>query len=468
MPAHPYNESSYILGSSSNLLREQYSQDFGMHSFYFGSTLARLFKPMAESVAGDGITIQAFRGQSDSARASLDVLRDFLPQNKYRDAKIKVRFSDSDSSANDFNELQAVAEISDIELVTSASRTPEAIAVDVAKAVFDQLTKSVDESMSVLMHANSAGRIAKVNGTPKQNDLNIWADATATPTGSSCRIKVDNGSIANFQPGRVYDLYTSGTGTLTADYMECTDINPEDLSVGLATTSRTTVANVSSIADNDDIYRSDEYNQGFRASLQATFTQPVSGDSWIGGVNRTTSTNRWLVPKISRGASGTASATIAKSHFDALSLMMELSVPPELEGGYVFLMHPSLLQSLRNSIGDEALSTESSDARTGDYNFGNKALYYIHPYFGRVALMADPLCMPDRVYVLAPSSWVMLNYGWEGMRYLGGEVGGMWRQKNAVTPGAGGSKFWQVQGYQIKTPFCKMPIANGAILNLTT
>jgi len=467
MPVHAYTDSAYILASSSNLLREQYSNDFKMHSFYFGSTLARLFKPHSEMVQSDGITIQAFSGQSDSVRMNRSVLDDFKAQNKYRTAKVKVRFSDTDASANDLFSMEGVGEVSDIELVTSSGRSPEAVAVDVAKAVFDQLTRGVDESMSILMHANANGRVAKVNGTPTANDIPIVSGDGAYASGDTmCRVVVDTGSIANFQPGRVYDITSDGASTIVADFLECTDVNAEDLSVGLKTTSRSTIANCDGVVNNVDIYRSEEYGQGFRGSLQATFTFPTAGESWMGGVDRTTTTNRWLVPKITRSAA--SAATITKTHFDNLSLSMELSIPSETEGGHVFLTHPSLLQKLRNDIGDEALSNDDGATRTGDYNFGNRALNYIHPYWGKVALLADPLCMPDRAYVLAPATWMMLNYGWEGMRYLGGTVGGMWRQKDAVVPGGGGSKFWQVQGYKIGAPMCSMPIANGAILNLTT
>lgn len=440
------------------LLREQYWPSTEMATFRFGRVTDRIFKPSEELVDGDGKTLQIITGRTDSARMNRNAYADFGNQRPFQATSIKFRFS-SDSTASDFTRLEAVAELPHLELQRAAGR-PE-VAENIAREVDMQTRQNVQDSFAIAVHANANGRVALVNGAAVQNDDQDYSSASALSGGeTSFRVKIDGGPLAPFEPGTVWDFY-SAAGVLQADECRVTDKNPDDNSIGFELTSSSTVANVDNVADNAEIFRSGERGNGYRGSLTEWFETPSSGENFIGGKDRTTAANRYLLPMRTRV--GSSSAQINKQFLDDLSLKM----------GYVFeegqsvpliLGHTSVIQTLREDIGEDALTTESPD-NSGEYNFGEMAVSYMHPHWGKVRLVGDAMAPTDTLKFLDLSTWIRLKYGFRGFDFLPGDIG-PWYRKQADA-GNGKSVFYRMEGYTIDGIFCTQPRKNAAIMNIT-
>lgn len=460
MSAFNLTNAQSIILTATELARTVYMQDTPDVAFRFGRTAERLFQPSERLADGNGITMQVIKGRSDSARATRSVYQDFGNANKLQSDDVQVRFSKT-ASANDFTRLEAIAEIPHLDL--QRGDRAEA-AVNIAEKVERQANENVADSFGILLYATGTGRVALVNGTPKQNDDLTWTDSSATPTNATgMRIKVDNGSIAPFEPGTVWDFYDAN-GVLGADAMRVVDKQPGsdsgEGSVGFEVTDNTTVTVLSGVTDNEEIFRSGERGQGYRGSLTEWCSAPSSGESFVGGLDRTAAANRWMIPNLMR--QGATAATVNRDHLDEAALAMgyvhEEGMTP------VILSNPSLIQTLRRSVGDDALRSIPADFG-GNFTFGELGLAYVHPQFGTVTLLADPLAPTDRMFILTPQTWERIYYGFRGFEWMDSEMGIFFRKSGSLANGGKGV-FYRAEGYQIDTPFCKEPRRNGVILNL--
>jgi hypothetical protein len=244
-------------------------------------------------------------------------------------------------------------------------------------------------------------------------------------------------------------------------------VNVADLSIGLKfnTTgfiaTRTSSGDLSTIADNDHIFFSGERNKGMY-SFGAYFTLPAAtGDSFIGGKDRQDRDFRWLNPTTTR-ETASSNSKITRSMFNDLAIAMGFL---DEEHGVVCMSDPTLHQAIRDEVGEDSfINIPITDSRMERFaNFGSVGLNYQHGQFGLVKVVSDPLALPNRVSFFTPETWRTLFYAWKGLRVLNGTRGGGWYRPPSETPGAGLSKYWQVDWQALCMDFCFQPWKNGQI-----
>jgi hypothetical protein len=460
-----YDQSVAVYDFASTLLREKYMPLYAEQTTWL-STTNRLFKPSTDIAYGDGINLQVETAYADSARSKRNPLADFDRSSTFVGDKIKARFNDTGDTANDFVRLSASATVTELTQMNGA----EQAAVDIAARVFDQILKDIDSKKSVLRNLPRSGRLALVNGTPKNNDKRLYASASSyTSNSTSCRIKVDAGSIGTFQPGRVLDIYNAA-GSLLFAFARVTDYNPADNSVGLErdTTQSSATANFNSVADNAEIFLSGGRNQsGF--SLGEFFKSEAdigSSDSYIGGKNRSTAANRWLLPTTI--GDGDTAVPISRADFNALGTALSY-VNPDNRLPYVVRMVPAMHDRLREDVGNDAFITfPINDSREERFaNIGVSGLNYQHPQLGTLRLISDPLMQENRVEFLNVDDWIEQNWGFSGVHFAPGDNGGVFYRMGADVPENGKSLAFKTDAYQFFLDWCKMPRRQGLILNRT-
>jgi hypothetical protein len=457
-------QQAMTLDTVGDALRELYLPGLAEHVWRAGQVTNRLFRPSSDgvTVTGDGLTIQVQTGMNDSARASRNMLKDFGNSRHLTVSKIKLR-AETDpneaASGNDFLRTEAVAQITELE--RQRGNDP-GVALNLAEREYNGMRDSYDFSKPVMYYSTAEGKFAAVNGTPKDNDADNYAGAGSYSSGAtSFRVPVDFGSVSAFKPNTHWDFYTGDT--LLADEVRVTDFNPFDLSVGFELTDASTVANCDAVVDNADIYRSGEKGNGFRGSLRAWFDEASSGENFLGGVDRTTSAYRWLkTQRYKATASGTVK--INRDQLDALALGMGY-VDDGMDMGQLVLSSTSIIQTLRKSIGEEALSNQAAN-NDGNYSFGQNVLSYIHPTFGKVVLQADPLHPNDRMHFLRAADWQLIPYLNPGLNILDEAGNGGWYREGAASGGGGRGMYWRMDAYDICTLWCKLPQKQGVILNI--
>lgn len=463
MSQQQYNQ-AMTLATVGDALRELYLPGLAEHVFRAGQITNRIFRPSSDgvTVTGDGLTIQVQTGHTDSARASRNVLKDFGNARHLTVSKIKLRYEEDPQDAatgNDFLRTEAVAQITEIE--RQRGNDP-GVALNLAEREYEGMRSSYDHSKPVMYYSTAEGKFAAVNGTKKNNDADNFTDATTYTSGvTSFRVPVDFGSVSAFKENTHWDFYNGDT--LLADECRVTDFNPFDLSVGFELTDASTVANCDAVADNADIYRSGEKGNGFRGSLRAWMDAPSSGESFLGGVDRTTASYRWLNTQRYSASSG-AAVTINRDHLDSLALGMGY-IDDGMDMGQLCLASTSVVQTLRKSIGEEALSNQPAN-NDGNYSFGQNQLSYIHPTFGKITILADPLHPNDRMHFLRAADWQLIPYLNAGLNIIDEAGNGGWYRESAASGGGGRGMYWRMDAYGIDTLFCKMPKKQGVILNI--
>jgi len=468
--AEPFDSAGY-LEDVSDIVQTQYFKNYEVNYHdRFGRVLNKMFSPSAEVITGDGKTMQTELAPADTVRANSDPLGEFAAPDILEAEAVRVRFNRQTApTGHDFTEFSASCQFDDLTIENASKGT----IVDVADRVYKQVQGQFDEHLAVLRHAPRSARIALVNGTPRLNDHWTFASATSTATNAGgARLQVDNGSIAALRRGARID-FVNASGTVVAGNVRVTDVNPADLSIGVAFTSsgsgvlagRVSTGNLASVADNHTIVYSGEYNKGLY-SLGAWFGRPTAGESFIGGVDRTTAGFRWMLPISTR--EGSSNTPLTKSHFNDLAIAMGFLIE-DGQDGMVFVTDPTLNQKLRDEIGEEAffqIPEGSSDAKRV-MKFGSLGLNYQHPQFGLTKILVDPLMPAGTVRVLDPSTWKTLPYLWQGLKPMK-ENGAHWYRMPSATPGNGKSKIWKADWYCNMTDWCTRPWRNGQIMAVTS
>lgn len=457
--AQPFDSATTLQGVS-NIIREQYDEEFTDQVFFTGQITNRLLAPnKTKPVVGDGETFQVEIAHAFNGRMDTDVVSDFPAPSAFQANKLKVRFNERDNTANDFVKFATTGRVSEHEL---RGVSCDDQAVDIAERIEKEMRGDYDLLLAIHRNLDRTARIAQVNGTPRQNDADNLNSCTVTPT-TTMRCIIDNGPIAAFQPGMRYQFYNTG-GALLFDDAIVTDYNPVDLSVGFARATNNSTASFASVADNAEIFLTGERNKGMH-SVGSWFSTPTSTDSFIGGVNRSTPTNRYLTVKRTRV--GSASKIISRSDVDDLSNAMSYVQDAEIMVAVV--CDPTMHTKLRNDIGEDAFIPWPSDTAMAKrwMHFGSIGLTYQHPIFGVVKIAADPLSIPNDVRVLTPDMWMALQHGKKGLQFMPGSVGGLWDRMESNVPGQGKGMFWQVQAYALHCDFCRKPGLQGRILNVT-
>ena len=464
--AEPY-DSAWLLEDVSAIIQQQYFPEFTEEApGRFGSVVNKYFKPSMDAITGDGKTMQVEIAPGDTVRFGTDPLGPFASPDVFQAGSIKVRFNKATPTSSDFSHVSASCQTNDIDLEVAGRGS----IIDFVERMFKQVMPEYDEKLAVHRHLARSATVGTVADTPKQNNAFNMSQATSgsVTNTTGARFTVSAGSISYFRTGTRIDIYNGAN--LVVGNVAVTDSNPADLSIGVQYVSGSnTVRNstgpltLTNVASGHSIFYSGERNAGMY-SLGAYFSAPTASESFIGGVDRTTSGYRWMIPVTTRP--GLTASTLTKSMVDDLAIAM--GYRQEDEYGVVVTTSPDLHQKLRNEYTEAAfLNIPDGDNRLKRFaNFGTMGLNYQHPVFGLVKIMSDVLHVPNTVRVIVPETWRSLYYGFRGLKMMPGTKGG-WYRVTETTPNTGLSKVWKCDWYALQTDWCSQPWKNGQILNVS-
>lgn len=461
-----------ILLEDVDVARTQY-----MKAFYeqgagrFGSMTNRLVKVADQIASGNGITMQFEVGPADIVRTGTNALVTFDSVGTFKADDIQLRFNSRTPSSNDFTSLYGSVQYADILMRNGSMGT----AVDIAQRTVKSVMDDFDEKLAILRNIGRNGVLALVNGTPTLNNgvhsttaNNGAATGTATNSGG-LRCKFDGGIYPAIKENGFYDFIRPATGAVVAGNVYCTDKFEGDSSAGFAFQStqigsRTSTGNLASVADNDYIVLSSTYNAGLYG-FGAYFSAATASESFIGGVDRTTSAYRHMIPINPRY--GATSATVTKSLFDDVSIALGNRFE-DMQAGLVCQSDLTLTTKMRNELGEESfIQISDTDTRAKKfYNFGSWGLNYQHPSLGIIKINADALCPSNTFRFIDPSTWICQHYAFKGFDPMPGTKGN-WYRVTASTPNTGDSTIWKSDYYTILQDWCTQPKKNAQISNVS-
>lgn len=463
--AQPFdNAATQNLAAISAIHQEQYFPNFERQYYMNGSLEARIFSPADEAIVGDGKTLQVKVSRGDTMRPDTDVLSDIQQPRNFQANSIKVRWNERDQTANDFVRIAGSARVSQYDLDNGS----EGNIASIAQETYNDIVEGYGNQLAMLRHLGRTGTIATiVTSGKKNNDALTFAGATSYTTGSTtCRIQIQSGPIAALQVGMVLDIYNGAV--LVFSKAQVLDVNVTDNSVGLGRADTDSTANFDSVTSAYTLCLSGGYNKGIY-SMGAWFGRPSSTDSFIGGVNRFTSTSmsnyRWLLP--TTVGEGETSTTIKRSDFDnagdAIGFVGETTM------AYVCLADAKMQTALRQAIGNDSLIIQPQDAGNSERfaNFGSMGLHYQHPSLGRVVIASTPYAVPNTIRFMNPGDWKALSYGGKGLRFMPGEYGN-WYRMQAATPNSGRGFYYQCDAFALVCDFCHNPRRQLQIINRTS
>lgn len=474
--ALPESNSVY-LEDVSNIHQEKYMTKWVDETpARFGSITNKLFKPAMAEVEGDGLNMQFKYARADNVRFGKDPLGAIASPKTFTPGIIKMRWNKTDLTAHDFNTVSASVQTNDIDLRAKKNGN----IIDFCDELFRTINDQFDEKLAIHRHLPSNGRVALVNGTPKQNNILYYADATATASNANgLRVPVDAGSISSFPVGTQIDFIDPATGNVRAGNIFVTDNNVTDLSIGCLFVSGSgtiqtgnldpmqSTGDLALVANNDIIVFSGEYNVGGMYSLGRWFERPAAtGDSFF-GKNRQDVLYRWLNTTATR--EGVTSAVVNKGMFNDLAIAMGFR-EEDGSNGLIWMTDPTMHQALRDLLGEDSFfQIPIGDSRADRFmNFGSVGLNYQHGQFGTVKIAPDPLCPANTIRVISTDTWRTYFYGWRGLEPFRREAGAHWYTLNESAPNAGKGKMWKADWYAAgMLDWCDKPWLNGQILNVT-
>lgn len=468
--AEPFDAATYLEDVSAIIQQKYFTEFTEEWGSRFGKVSNQLYSFGSEAIGGDGKTMQVELAPADTVRASTNMLATNSNPDSFEAGTLKVRFNKTSASLNDFTQLNASAQVDDVDVRLQGQGS----IVDFVERIYNQVVPNYDEHMAVLNNLPRTALIGTVAATPTKNDNITIGSASATASKSAgMRFYTTDASPAIFKRGTRLDFVNASTGAVYAGNVRVTDVNPGDPtgpSVGVefissGITARQSTGDVANVVSGAKIYFSGEANAGLYG-VGAWFSRPAAtGDSFLGGVDRMASGYRWMVPKATR--EGSSSATITASMFDDQAIAMGYVIEPG-QNGMVFVTDPKMHQKLRNEIFQSVIIQQPLDDSTKERfaNFGSVGLNYQHGHFGTVKILSDPLCPPNTIRILDPKTWKMLYYGFNGLQPVAGERGN-WYRMNENTPNTGRSLIWKADWYAIQAGWCSKPWKNGVILNVT-
>lgn len=450
------------------MVQQLYYEKFDAQSSdWWGQNTNKIFKPASRVLKGDGMNIQVEIGPADSVRFSSNMLGAIAASQRLKPTSYKPRWSETGTC--DFVRVSASCTASEWDIQNAGGGLIE----DFVKRIYNSVDQSYEEKLAIHRNIGRSARLALVNNAPKQNNSYNFNDATSgsVTNTTGARVQFDNGSRAYFRPNARVDIYSPG-GVLRVGNALVTDINRVDSSFGLSYSSggpagENTTGDLSTVADNDEIFLAGERNAGMY-SLGSYFTMPTTGDSFIGGVDRTSSTYRWMVPTAIRAdTSFTTNAKITKPMFNQLGEAM--GYIDESGVGGAFQMCPEVHNTIRDEIGEQSfIQYPTGDDRMKRFaHFGSVGLLYQHPTFGVVQFVADPLAPSNEVRFVVPETWQAFYYAWKGLEKLPGDGGRHWYRMNESVPNTGRSIIWKADWLGTQLDICTMPWKNGVIKNIS-
>jgi hypothetical protein len=453
---------------ANELFQTKYAPYIPDQVYSFGGTTNKLFKPSEEVVGGNGYTQQVVTTRSDLARTSNTVLSDF-PQNglPFQDQSYRVRFNERDGTANDFLKFSAQAKVTIVELLNGGNQ----MALNIAERLMREVAGSYSTKLAMLRHLPRTAVAATFSGTAKRNNNDaLWASATAYTAGSSSfRIQLTTGQVGYFQPGTVWDVTnTAGTVLLTNYYV--TDINMGEAtpSIGFAKSDFGTATNNADLVTGTglQLVPVGSLNAGIH-SLGSWFSTPTAGETtWIGGIDRTTAANRYLLP--TRLRVGATARQVAKSDIGDLgNALGYVSEDPYTVG--TVLTDLKVHQTLRDAIGEDAFIQypTSGDNAERYAHWGSIGLIYQHPQFGLVRFAGDPFAPPDKLRFLVEDDWMCKYALQRGVIPMPGGDMGPWKRSPSDTPGSGYGMAYTYDTFSLMCDVCKNPRRNGEVQAIT-
>lgn len=450
----------------SDMIQVLYRDKFdAQSSAMWGQTTNKVFRHSNEIVKGQGQTVQVEIGPADSVRFNTNMLGAFATSQRLKPYSYNVRWSETGTC--DFVRVSASCTATEWDIKNAGGGLIE----DFVMRTYRQIDADYEEKLAIHRNIGRTARLALVNGTAKLNNSQNYTDATGTATNAGgARVAFDAGSRAYFRPNARVDFYSSA-GVLHAGNILVTDINRADSSIGLSFSSggpagENSTGDLSTVADNDEIFFAGERNAGMY-SMGAYFGMPSSGDSFIGGVDRTSANARWMIPTATRAEASTTSAKITKSMFNTLGEAMGY-IDEDGIGG-VFQMCPEVHNTLRDEIGEQSfIQLPINDDRMKRFaHFGSVGLVYQHPTFGVTQFVADPLAPSTEVRFIVPETWVAMYYAWKGLEKMPGDGGRHWYRMNEAVPNTGRSLVWKADWLGTQLDLCTMPWKNGVIKNIS-
>lgn len=463
-------DSSVILEDIYNVHRELYMKEYPEEYSGYGTVTNKLFKPSSEIAGGDGIQMQSEIAPIDTMRSTTDMLASIPTPSMFQAINVKARLNTQVPGSNDFVRFAGSVQVADVLMQNGDTGT----VVDIADRLYKQVSTDYEEKLAISRHVGRTARLGLVNGTPKQDNIDYFADATATASNANgARFPIDTGSIAYFKKGRRVDIFNATTGLYIAQNVKVTSVNTVDYSIGLefvsaaagVLTGDISTGNLANIADNHEIYLSGQRNQGMYG-FGAWFNRPAAtGDSFIGGVNRMATSYRNMIPTTTR-FDQSSNAVLTRSMFDDLALGMQYR--QEDEYGVVFLQDLLLTNKIRQEVTEQAIiQLPVDDSRLKRFShFGTIGLLYQHPAFGVCQIIGDPLAMSNTVRVLTPETWRTYFAYFRGLMTLPG-IKGSWYRVNESAPNTGDSVFWKSDWHCYQLDWCKQMWRNGAILSVS-
>ena len=476
----PQVDAATVLEDVVNIAQELYFPEFTEETpALHGKTTNKLFKPMMEEITGTGKNLQFEVRRADTFRPLANALADFENPDVFEEGIIKYRFNRQVPANSDFVRVSGSAQTNLIDVEEAGKGS----IVDFVERTLGQIMPDWENKVAMLRHAPKTGLLALVNGTPRQNDSHFTGDpvggtgaTSATPTNATgARFSIDSGSIANFREGMYVDIFDPTNAVFSAKNVRIEGkVNTADAAAtgptfgvefNLTGRNRVSSGNLADIADNDEIYLAGSKGEGMH-SMGSFFGRPTAGESFIGGVDRTTLGFQWMLPLTTR--EGQSNTVIDKSHFNDIAIAMNFE-EDEVRDGYVAIMPLDIHQTLRDAIGEDAFITyPTGDSRMARFaNFGNIGLNYQHPVFGTMKMMADPLSIPDTVRFILPDTWKALFYGFRGLKSVPGDDIGGWYRMNADATGAGKGVILKRDYWSIMGDMCFKPWLNAQIDNVT-
>lgn len=472
MSGHPSAEALTALSDVNDILFEDYRDGYWRQFYrHAGRVTNKLFRTGTLAVGSDGINYKMGLRNMNGVRIGADPLSDFPSPGSVTSTNLKIRYAEGSASTNDFRDFKGTIQTSIADLnraYREAQRGNVGAIIDLAAELKQQLVEDFSETIARYRHLPIDAKVAQVNGSLKANDRENYADAGshASPY-TSARLKVDNGAIAMFQPG------TSWVVGTTEVYFTVTDYNPTDSSIGVTIDSDSPNAAFNSTAntyDNMWIYpkpKSGTSKTTGMYGLGAWFSDPSSGESFIGGKDRTTTAWRHLLP--TRYTPSSSTVAISKDHFDQVATISQYIRDENWTP--VVLTHTSVGDAIRRAVGYDSVTFDKPD-QAREVSFGTPGLYWFHPALGRVRIETDTIASPNRVYVLVPQTWDSLMYGTatsdsQPFQYLPGSIEGIWQNMQSNTPGGGSTMFFRASGYLLgMCDACRMPRVNMSIENI--
>lgn len=458
--ATPFDSATTFLTTCSGLVRQVYHDRFeDMYAEF--TRINKLFKPTKTPIDGDGWNIQVRSSNMHAARTRRDLNADFGTARAYGVDTYKVTLSETPSS-NDVRRMDVSIQKTwlDVHRAYTKKVSPE----DFSAALVEQANMDIDASMARHRHQSTDSLMGTINGTPKKNDRETYADCAAISTTGGARVVIDGGSLANFAAGMYLNSYT---GT-TLDYtLYVTDINPSDNSIGLlgvdASGAPSSSVNINGLADNDNFYMSGEKDEGVK-SLGYWFSTPSSGELFFTR-DRTSSTYRFLLPT---RTGPTSERQFTKTDVDDLSIALSYVAGDDPMGAYLAVMTPELDQRYRNEIGNDVLlqfpTTEQKGKLVAQYGFDSSM--YRHPRLGRIVFEVDPLAPPNKIRFLRIGDWEMFApRGAEQFTWVS-DGGGSWYRMESSTPGNGKTLTFRMDGFTAFADACFFPRRQAEIKNI--